>query len=286
MKSIWGVASVLALITGALSIIALVRHILRSDFVRPLSLVLDYYHSFLQAILGWADAPLGAAVAKIGSTANVNMQLYADWKYVFVLMWLYFSSDAKINWYQARKLFALCSSILGLILAVAFSAFNNIGSAGARLLSSYDLLPIFGIFLFIFTRTLWVVLFKLSTPSLNPVGMSRLEILRYCIMNYDAPLIATGVISSALLYNLRSGGLLKSYQEFPSAGLLLFLVATAVWKICRGIRLAVFDRGPTEGMITRFWRSGSARLGARLLAIIIGAIVFFALNAGLKEWGL
>src|SRR5262245_57964857 len=130
MTSIWKVATVLGLITGILSVLSLLREFWDFGPIAPFKAMLEFYQQFLNALLGWLDAPLRRLIVKLQEWTNIRWSLAPGWKHVFVLMWLYFSSDTKTNWPE-RKTFATFSLVLGGLTALAAGV--ALGVEGLRL---------------------------------------------------------------------------------------------------------------------------------------------------------
>ena len=286
MIFIWRVVSILAVLTGILSLVSLFNAILTLGLAAPLEPILEYYHALLTALLGWADNPLQKLISSIRDQFGIGVELYPLWKDLFVLLWLYFSSDVKTNWVDRRG-FAIMSLLLAVPFALVTShmmGFSFFQNSNTYLLSS--IMPVAGIFLFEFIRAFWISIFRLSTPSMDPKNMTRAGIFVYCIMQYVLPVAYVAGISTIIVWATE-----RIYPGLWGANitpvtLASFILIMAFWRIGRGAQLAIHDRANEERFFGRFLRSGSTRLGLALLGVILGLIVFLGLNAGLKSWGL
>ena len=282
MKSVLKYVSWFGILTGILSIVSLVQAAFSVGIATPLALMLSFYRDMLQAVLGWADEPLSIFTEALGQTFGFDLSLDANWKALFVLMWLYFSSDARANW-EHRRGFAIFSVLTGGAAALSASLF--VGLAETNELSSVLLrgsIPILAILIWEILREVWSTIFVISTPSMNVVDKDRRVIFRDLATVYAAPLLIIGafvVVSAALIL---PAVLLNDNLD---AGLIMsgiFIVLMAFYWLCRGAYLAVFDRRPGETRKNRFYRSGSTKMGLAVLAAIMGALLFFLLNAGIN----
>jgi hypothetical protein len=246
--------------------------------------MLEYYQQFLNVLLGWFDAPLRKLILHLQEWTNIRWRLNPGWKHVFVLMWLYFSSDAKANW-STRKPFATFTILLGGVIALASTIATGIeASASSNLISAA--LPMAGLVVFELVRGVWSATFSFDNPSYDASGKSWREIFAYCFYSYALPILVLGAIVLAAGWVVERQGLMS--REIDSAMLVLsaFVVVLAFYWLARGAFRATYERMGGELWIDRFGRSRATYLGALLLTTMGGAVLFVGLNAGLKQIGL
>lgn len=279
-------ASLLGVVTGILSLVSLIRATFNLGLVAPLNLILEYYKALLDALFGWADAPLQIALEVFGKWLDINADLDPDWNHIFVLMWLYFSSDAKTNW-EDRRSFAIFSIALGGVVAltssIAIGLPNTRTESGSLFRAA---IPMIGIFAWEFIRDIWSTFFTISTPSRDFQGMTRREIFSYLVAVYAAPVLIVGLFIILLTGVAARHGIFSSGVDVGMIAIGGYVIAMAFYWLGRGFYLATFDRRPGESWNGRRLRSGSTYLGGLMLTIIIGGIIFLMMNAGLKELGL
>jgi hypothetical protein len=80
--------------------------------------------------------------------------------------------------------------------------------------------------------------------------------------------------------------LIPSHFDLAVFALAILVAGLAIYRLIRGALLASYDRLVNETWSDRFRRSGSAEIALLILTTIAGAVLFVALNAGLKLIGL
>ena len=284
--NIFRVLSVLGIVTGILSISSLVHMGLAINLAAPLYAVMAYYHSFLNVFLGWADAPLEQFISMIKHFVKIEINLDQNWKHIFVLMWLYFSSDAKTNWHLRRN-FSIFSILLGGIVAfissIAYGTPSDNSIQGALAKAA---IPIGGIFIWELVRDFWSAKYTISTPSYDARGKSRKQFLQYLVTVYALPVLAMGVVTLGATWYLAIEGIFTKTETISLFALGIYVILMGIYWLGRGCWLGFFDRRENETWSERRARSGSTHLGGIILTVIIGSVVFFTLNAGLSAVGL
>jgi hypothetical protein len=167
MSGVLRISSFLGVLLGSLSIILLVKHGLNVGFTGPFQLIIEYYEKIIHLLLGWADAPLLELIRALSEGFGIRIQLFDHWKYVFVLMFLYFSSDSKANIRLGRYKFAVFSVLWGALVALVFSIATGTIALDAKKFSLLGLaFPIIGLTAFELGRSAWSATFSISTPPL------------------------------------------------------------------------------------------------------------------------
>jgi hypothetical protein len=257
--------------------------------------MLEYYQQFLHALLGWADAPLRTLVHHLQERINVRMNLSPGWKHVFVLMWLYFSSDAKGKWrftsdaktnWSGRKSFTTFCVILGGIIALIASIALGIETTTPIANLTTAAVPMVALFTYELLKAVFSATFSISTPSFDANGKTWREIFIYCFFNYSLPTFSVTVLVMAMGAIAYIKGLVAHEIDLGIVALTACVVALAIYWLGRGAFLATYDRQNDELWLHRFKRSGSTYLGTLTLTTMSGAALFVILNAGLKLVGL
>jgi len=272
----------LGLVFGTLSVLMLIKHGFDYGFVAPLQLVLDYYEQLIEALFGWAEPFVRDLLQRLEAWLGWDLELHAHWKYVFVLLWLYFGADARVD-LQGREWGLLATSIFvggaaALVSSVAFGALPK-----ARL--NADALP---------------VLFPVA-------GMVMYEVVRSAI-NAHLPAGALrsgtrskfyrGIVAFALPEAVL--GLLVVLCAEPVLGMLVpgyggnlsllafgsFMAVLAGYWVLRSAVRATFDRTSSEPWTSRFGRSGSQKIGFAMLQVSAASALFVVLDAGLSLAGI
>lgn len=84
------------------------------SFVAPLQVMLDWYQAFLHLLFGWAEPYLHAALVWAFAWTDWKLQLYPQWRDVFVLLGIYLIKDKTLH-----------MLIRGLQVRVALSSFSG-----------------------------------------------------------------------------------------------------------------------------------------------------------------
>lgn len=248
---------------------------LDTTFTEPLRLMLEYYQRLVEFSLDWAEPSLKSVLRHVGDWIGLDLRLHAHWKYFFVLMWLYFGSDAKIAWRRGWRSSAIEYALWGGLVATTASV-----ASGAIALDDPSMfpvvIPIAGFVVYEIVQGAWTATFH------NFEGNTWGQTFRYYFIRFA---VANAVIGGmAVLFGQQA----KKFG-FSNPNLLLFIVFVimlAMRNVGVGMWLAVRDREDGESWVSRFRRSASARLGVLLFITISGTALFLALNAGLQLAGL
>jgi hypothetical protein len=252
--------------------------------------MLEYYEQFLSVLLGWADEPLQKLIEQLRAWTSMPWSLAPGWKHVFVLLWLYFSSDTKTKW-PDWKSFAVFSIVLGGVTALVSSVAIGMGAVGAprsRLLPA--MVPMAAVFVYELIRAVWNATFSDRTYPLNSPGSfdasskTWSEVFVYCLLSYALPIWIVGALALGIAWLV--GSFLPSGIDMTIFSLFCFVVVLAFYLLARGAFRASYYRNECETRIHRFKRSKSTHLGLLLLTTMLGTMLFVALNTGLKLVGL
>ena len=192
---------------------------------------------------------------------------------VFVLIWLYFSTDARSSFMQKRPITGAATLLFGALVSTAAILASGGGASGAI----GDVLwalgtPLAGFVLHALIESILTTIFY-KEPD-RSIGQS----LRYYFMTE----VLSALLAGAAAYAI-------AFAAFPTLGASwatiaalggFVLVRGAFW-LARGVYIGVADRADGETWARRFARSGSGQFGMLIFSVFLGAVLFVALNAGL-----
>ena len=270
-RSVLGTISLLGAGASILSVVLLISHGFDVGFVAPLLMLLDYYQAFVSWALDWASPYLVTLLDRLSSVLDLHLTLHAHWQHVFILMWLYLSGDFRAYWERKRRKSAIGLLIFGAIIALA----SSIGSGVVPLDDPRLLVVIFPVAGFVFyeaAKSPW------SAWLYRRKGDSWWGTCRYYLVAFAATNLLAGTLAYAVGLAVRSTG-------FSSPGLLalfVFFILLVIRNFVMGARYAKMQEANGGSWQSRFFQSATARLGIFLASILIGALLFIVLNAGLK----
>lgn len=264
--------AILGFLVGVLSIDKILEQALGFGLVTPLQWILDFYAKIVEGSLHWADPYLRDILNYLKDRIGIHLQLYPHWKYIFVPMWFYFFADVKTMWGNQRKPSAVFFFIWGGLVALTSSV-----AAGTVALDNKSLLPMIfpttGFIIYSIVLAAWDAIFHI------PEGYTGWKMFRYYFIAYPLTNILMAVIIIMIGFQMME-------IEIPSLSLVLlivFVIAMAFRNIAVSAVIATVDRAPSESWINRFRAFGTQRHGFFVLAVILGALVFVILGAGLEH---
>lgn len=284
LAGIWRVQSVLGITIGVLSLVLLANLLTSLEFSEFTGALIDYYQRFLDFIFGWTDPYLAGFVKYIGEQFDLNLELAPHWKYVFVLLWVYLSGDARANWslgrYQWGIIFLIWGGIVALAASLATGAQHIESGNGVRYLAIY---PILGIVAFECGKNVLVA--ALGGPTVIK-GSSFWSLLPKLFFTYTVPVAL--LAAPFVMFGLREENLWvtedQTTHEFIV--LVLFIFATGCLWFFRGLIQAYLPKDGRDQWRKRIDGSASTRFGKWIFHTIFGALLFLILNAGLDAVGL
>lgn len=271
-RHIWQTASALGLGASMLSLASLIFQGFQIGVSAPIAAMLEFYETLLGALLGWAEAPLARLAEAAGRWLGVPLQPAPEWKHVFVLVWLYFSTDARSSFLQRRTITATVTLLLGAVVSVAAAA----ASGGAASSDLADLLfavgaPLGGFLIHA------VIESTLTTTFYRQAGRSVAASLRYYFMTEVLSALVAGAAAIAIAFAAAPVG--TSWSAISALG--GFVLARGAFWLLRGVYIGFTDRAEGESWFRRFVRSGSGQFGMLIFSVLLGALLFVALNAGI-----
>lgn len=272
-RQIWQTASFLGLGASMLSLASLIFQGFELGVSAPIAAMLAFYETILNAALGWAEAPLAAFAGLASSWIGVNLHPAPEWKHIFVLVWLYFSTDARSSFMQKSAVTGVATLLFGALVSLAAVAAS--GGGGGSGVS--DILWAIGVPLAGFVLHA-VIESVLTTIFYKEAGRSVAQSMRYYFMTevLSAFVASVGAILIAML-----GALHLSASWAAIAALAGFVIVRGGFWLARGLYIGVTDHAPGESWVRRFARSGSGQFGILIFSVVFGALLFVALNAGL-----
>ncbi|MDZ4690265.1 hypothetical protein [Terricaulis sp.] len=269
---IWKTASVLGLLASALSLASLIIQGFQLGLSAPIGAMLAYYEGLLHALLGWAE-PILLRLADFASAwLGIEIRLSPAWKHVFVLVWLYFSVDARSSFLQQRPITASATLVVGLGVSVA--SVGAVSWANGSDLASVVFATAFPILGFVIHAIIESVL---TTAFYRFPGRSVVQSLRYYLMTEVlSALLAGGVAIAVALMAWRMGAPLAALIALGA----FILVRGAYW-LLRGVYIEIAECSEGESWRQRFMCSGAGQFGALIFSVVLGALLFVAFNAGL-----
>lgn len=272
-RIITGVVWLLTYVVGALSMIALFKHGFEVSFVSALQIVLDFHESLMGWLFGWAEPFIRATVARVGW----DLQLYPQWKHVFLLMWLYFGTHARMAWNQGHKDSAAINATFGGLIAFAVAVFGGVTPVTGPITSMLmPLSAVGGVVLYGLGNSAKAAVFYRNEDELwlHAFREFSRHSLRFAV--FGGIIIAVGALAGSQMDN----------DKLPTLGLFVLFalyVSLAIYRIILGPR---WGRHKPDKRGT-WWqrRSGEAKIGFYMLFLICGMVLFVLSSAGLRLLG-
>lgn len=275
--AVLGALAAVSLIFSILSVTNLIVEGFQIGLAAPLKLVFVEYEELLQALLGWVEPIIKRGLAYLSEVFQTELTLSPFWKHTFVLVWLCLISDVRVNWAIGRRSFSAFTAVLGLVIALVFTA-PSIEDGGGFGLSA-GTLAMWGFVVFELIRSLVTATFGLSTPTLNSEDKGFGEVFRYCFLVYVFPLVVVAV-PIQLLY--LSEIPCDSRESIGILYLLSFVGAVSLVWLARGFYRAVSSEASGGNWFGRFRASTSVQAAILIITSLLGALLFVITNAGLR----
>lgn len=261
----------LGYLVSALSILNLVRIGFNTGYIHPIELMLNWYKLVLNLLLGWLEPYLTTAISRLETILPSDFRLYPNWKYVFILLWIYITSD--LYEYRTRRfiLSGVITFAVGLFLALVASAISS--TVGPEQPSLYPV-SFFTIAFFFYEA----IKAPLNATINRHHGKTWLQTCNYYLIQFA---LADLVIGTIILI---VGKVAQKYNiPIPNIALSsLYLVGMAVRDVAIGIRHANAAKNTTTAWRTRFRTSATGRHGLAVFKILGAVTVLLAINAGIQ----
>ena len=289
-KSIPGL---LGRVLAALSIVSLIRYGLEVGFSDALMLILVYYDNFLSAVFFWLEPFARALLSYLSSVIDYDLELFATWKHIFVLLWVYFFRDAATDlqrgFYGAAIflfLWGICAAFLASVVAGSIEPVRGDWATNFAI----AMVPALGALIFTVVRRFWHAVFLLekdgeTAPALI-AGKSGLEawwIAVRATIYRSSQRTAIGTIFVAIFL------LLPPMQSARNAGLISFAVLVfllALYWLWLGRSVAAHQSEEANDWREIYWQQSASLMGASMMGAFFWTFVFLVANAGLSLIGL
>jgi hypothetical protein len=268
---------------GALALAALIAHGFGMRMAAPLDSVLDTFDFIMQAVFGKIEPQIARRLARMSAWAGRELHLYPHWRYIFLLMWLFFLADIRSAIEQRRPVLALILFVWGTLVALGAGIGAGTVAVDRNATAASDVL-------LVAFPALGVTLHQIGWCLLEAVvsrGAGESALVRFGMFVRDEvlPIALGALLSIALATYARSIPLLAQSPE-PGLALLVALIATlAFFHLWRGGVYAALDRLPDEPWMHAVSRTGSARLAYFMLSTLAGTALIFAAHASLNAFG-
>lgn len=272
------VITVIGFLLGVISILNLVELAFNVGFISSLDIMLTWYDHAVAFVMSPFEPPLRSLIRKVADRLNLNIELHAHWKHIFVLLMVYFGARARTVWRAGLRATAAFLTVLGLLIAIPSSAFAGaipLGDSESSQGSNLFVLAVAlgGLFIFELTGSAYAAVRWPYQPGDNWLK-TFLRNLRG-----DFTVVIVGAIALVLSAN-SDFPLFRSIANPGLAFLSAAILAVSVYWILANKFL------PREQSPTSWWRefrrSNNARFGLAVLAVFLGVAVVLVLNAGLS----
>jgi hypothetical protein len=274
---------------GALSLLALIRYSFHFGLSAAASEVFRFYHDVLRVLLGWLDPFLREWIAAIMVVIKLHFKFNEYWRDVFVVMQLLFVRDAGVAFADKRYTVGSVRLVVGFVVSAVTSVLAAIQlTQASNVLQNlvFATLPTCGIYaydLVMYCHSATSQLEYLNKTEGQP-GRSRGDFLKRALVR-GTTRFALGISVSYLSFLFP----VVRQAPAPAGGLIaigLATVANASYWLWRGGKFAAAESRKGEEWIEAFRRSEAGRFGAAVTGVIIWALVFAAINAGMRQLGL
>lgn len=274
-------------IIGAIGVIVLISHAFDVGFGPTFMSLEEYYSHLLNVTLGRAEPFLRTGLVELKRMIGWHLTLYPHWKYIFVLMEIYFFRDAGTDY--VSKLWATGTFRLiwgATVASVSAVAIGVIPLSHGERAADYLIggIPILGAFAYdvgdslwgsTFLRTRWAVAHHIE--KLAWWADFREDILS----DAGRTLIGLGLLWLGLQ--------IPFVQRLGSPGLAVLaclIVLLALYWIWLGASYVKETREEGESWSNAFWRSGEVELGVAMLGVFSWGGMLIVTNEGLSLFGL
>ncbi|MBL8538138.1 MAG: hypothetical protein JNM59_12100 [Hyphomonadaceae bacterium] len=273
LRQIWRMVGALGLAASALSLANLIFQGFQLGVSAPVQMMLAYYESILQFALGWAQPAISQLAQFLHNWIGISLHPSPEWKHIFVLVWLYFSCDARSSILQGRTITAGATVAFGLLVSLA----AILASGGLHSVDQYFLLvavgaPLTGFLLHAIMESFLTVIFY-REPARSIADALRYYFMTEVLSAIASAIAACGIAVATAPYAGASWSTIASLSGF--------VVIRGCFWLLRGVYIGLHDRAPGETWQKRFARSGSGQFGMLIFSVIFAALLFVALNAGL-----
>lgn len=238
--------------------------------------VLNQYDELSTIALGWFEPYVAPVLSRFRGWMNWDLVLHAHWKYVFQLMFIYFSADAKTAWNTGRSINSIVMAVSGGLIALVVSVFSGLfDPLGEKFIGSLAIggAPIVGYTIYALIAAVTSGIFSRAKHAAD-AGLPKQSFGEFVGSRAKRALL-TMLFGLAILF-VGILVLVSAFPELKNPGLPMLIVLVfllgANW-VTRGIsqvyRKFESSGGPTVSDILGM---ANVRLGAGMMGTIVGAI--------------
>ncbi len=275
-------------LSGALSILVLLKSALGVGIGPTLSVVVDYYDRLLEVILGWAEPVLEGIFNFVLSLFNVAAIDIDDvWKHVTVLIGLYFLRNVSRLYEGGKASAATYQLVFAIIFMFVFGAAAGVSRTVLPGFWSHFgvvLWPIVGTFAMNVVQGFWFASFPADRAYRTwPDFGGTWSHFAWMQTKWAGYLALSGLALSIVFMSLP----VVSASDDPAVlALCMLVVAFAGYWFVIG-NLSVQKNGPRDRpYIAELFASPGGKVGLAMLWTIVVVVAFLLANAGLGMVGL
>jgi uncharacterized membrane protein len=265
---------------GGLSLISLIDSGFRLGWVDPLRKVVEQYLVLVNTVRHAVEPFVIPAFAALAKALDLDLTFGPRWPDVFVLMLIYLGSRVKSYFAGGRypRAVAMLAVAIAISIVSAFfaSAVDLDAPSGVLVASS---VPLLGFLAYDFA-------YACVGATLDRKGAATWvgEFRRHLL--FSAPLVLATLTLNLLLASLFSGFLRTTYQSFVLIFAIDYAVISGYWAVLSlGYARQRENRRLDESTAQRFWRSSATNVSLNVALVLLSAIAFMLLNAGLQQAG-
>ena len=231
------------------------------------------YEAVINFLLGWATPYVQMIASVIGRLVNVELNVAPHWKYVFVLLMIFFSRDAYGAWVDKTPVSAIYHGVLGFGVALLASIATSLGSTGLLGGALLATVPVIGLYLYAFFGIAYNTIFTRHT--FQGTGHASQAIWPHFRRWQRLALVRLAVgLSFIPIFDLATNW---QDDQLVTAVLFASLILNAVFWIIIGIQQAHTFKEDFQEQYAEYFENGYSRTGFGVISVLVAA--FFLLLA-------
>ena len=276
LKSVGTITATLALLAATLSYVLLVQHAFEVGISPVFQLLVDYYDWLKRAALSPFEPLASWILGAISSLFDFDLSLSKHWGDVFVLMSLYIGARAMSYWQKGERRHATERISLGIIVSFLTAVLAGLWT-GDGIASGIGMTVtlVIGLLLFDLIDAAWAAL------RYRPEGQTFSgEFRRYLGFCLPASVLLLAIIFAGSL--AFSVSILEVDRRHGALILLCASIGLAIYWALRGWMVSGDPnyRRDEPLRVNRFKNSSATQTASRMFIVMLGALSFFAMNAG------
>lgn len=285
LKIIFKIFNVLTILMASVSLLLLIKEGFEFGLAAPLLRLSEYYESWIQFALGWAEPPILFALRVVTAKFEWDPTLYPHWKHFFVLLMIYFGADARDTLRYDRKL-ATFLSVFGIFIAAVVSVGSGLvplqtGSGDIKwemLAASFSLA---GLSLHWMSVGAWY-----ATFSRHAEFSWRHQFFRDMRARFGLMILLLGCLAIAMGLIDLNVPVVSPILGSGLALVLVFVLISAGYFIFWGANIAIHNADRSgQSWFYEFKRNPLAREGFSVITVFSATALFLIANAGLVLMG-